>query len=95
MAAKIFRHFRRVVLLILFGVFVLCIYFSAFVLRIENIINKKVLCYKAIELNGSSPTSIVYFEDILTAKKQPIPGKAIFFHETSCSETSIVKLNAK
>lgn len=39
--------------------------------------------------------AIKYFEDILDAKKQPTPGKAIFFHETGCSRSGIIKLNAK
>lgn len=36
-----------------------------------------------------------YFEDILDSKWQPTPGKTIFFHETSCSKSGIIELNAK
>lgn len=44
---------------------------------------------------GGSADSIRYFEDILDDKWQPTPGKTIFFHETSCSKSGIVELNAK
>lgn len=53
----------------------------------SNDINR---CYKL-----PTDTSIDYFEDILDGEKQPISGKTIFFHETTCSKTGIVKLNAK
>lgn len=48
-------------------------------------------CYKTPEGNSS----ISYFDDILDAENQPISGKAIFFHETTCSKTGIVNINAK
>lgn len=38
---------------------------------------------------------IAYFTDILDDDHQPTPGKAIFFLETSCSQSGIVKLNAR
>lgn len=38
---------------------------------------------------------IDYFEDILDAPKQPKSGKTVFFHETTCSTTGVVSLNAK
>lgn len=94
MTSNWIRYFRRKFFLLLFAVFILCIYLSAIILRINNV-NNKIMCYKNVEANESVPTSIVYFDDILNAKKQPIPGAAIFFHETSCSETGLVKLNAK
>lgn len=45
--------------------------------------------------SGGSGDGIRYFEDILDNKWQPTPGKTIFFHETSCSKSGIVELNAK
>lgn len=56
----------------------------------------------AIELNNisrcyKSPDrkSIRYFADIMDNEHQPTSGKAIFFHETSCSKTGIAKLNSR
>lgn len=48
-------------------------------------------CYKTPNENSS----INYFDDILDVEKQPKFGKAIFFHETTCSKTGIVNINAK
>lgn len=45
--------------------------------------------------DSGSGNGIRYFEDILDSKWQPTPGKTIFFHETSCSKSGIVELNAK
>lgn len=45
--------------------------------------------------SSDSNDSFRYFDDILDAEKQPTPGKAIFFHETTCSKTGVVNLNAK
>ncbi|XP_031631936.1 lactosylceramide 4-alpha-galactosyltransferase-like [Contarinia nasturtii] len=56
--------------------------------RFENISD----CYKS---PGNKDNGIRYFDDILDAKIQPKPGKTIFFHQTTCSKTGIVKLNAK
>lgn len=39
--------------------------------------------------------SIKYFEDVMDSNKMPSPGKSIFFHETSCSKSGIVQLNAR
>lgn len=44
---------------------------------------------------GGGGDGVRYFEDILDSKWQPTPGKTIFFHETSCSKSGIVQLNAK
>lgn len=93
------KLFRRNFLLILFVVFIMCIYLSALIVRINNQNkqenqNNKILCYKAVDPNRSVPPSIEYFDDILNSKKQPSPGKAIFFHETGCHD-GIVNLNAK
>lgn len=39
------------------------------------------------ESNTSTDLGLEKLEDILLAKIQPIPGKSIFFHETSCPQT--------
>lgn len=95
MTGHIISQFRQKFLIALFGLFIVCIYFSAFVYRSNNSQNKvsqnKVDCYKISSVAGA----IAYFEDIHEAKRQPTPGKTIFFHETSCSMTGVVQLNAK
>lgn len=48
-------------------------------------------CYKSPDPHSS----IEYFDDILNSEQQPLPGQAIFFHETTCTKTGIVQLNAK
>lgn len=45
--------------------------------------------------SSDSNDTFRYFDDILDAETQPTPGKAIFFHETTCSRTGVVNLNAK
>ena len=57
-----------------------------------NILNDNNRCYyKSPDANDT----ISYLDNILDAEKRPKPGKAIFFHKTSCSETGVMKLNAK
>lgn len=54
-------------------------------------LNKAAQCYRSPDHSNS----INYFVDVLDAKIQPKIGQTIFFHETTCSETGIVHLNAK
>lgn len=39
--------------------------------------------------------NIEFFEDILDAKKQPIPDRSIFFIESSCVKDGLAALNAR
>ena len=48
-------------------------------------------CYRLPDIEKP----IDYFKDILDATKQPVPGKTIFFLETTCSTTGVVSLNSK
>lgn len=53
---------------------------------------KKCFRYKPNDHLGSE---IAYFQDIVESKKQPKDGKNIFFHETSCSWSGVITLNAR
>lgn len=70
--------------------------------NIQNLLVSKQVELVNIELNNVSECyrlpnrkSINYFFDIMDHVQQPSPGKAIFFHETSCSKTGIAKLNSR
>lgn len=53
-------------------------------------------CYKFPKsFRDKNQRSIRYLDDILDGMEQPTPGTTIFFHETTCSNTSIISLNAK
>lgn len=39
--------------------------------------------------------AIEFLEDVLVAEKRPGQGKNIFFHETSCLDDHLVRLNAR
>lgn len=81
-------------LLILVGLVIFTIFLIALSISLYNF-KEKISCYNRSTSNTSSSAPIVYFEDILDAKKQPIPGKTIFFHETSCTQSGIVQINSK
>lgn len=57
--------------------------------------NRLSQCYKSPDKSSHMISSINYFEDILDATVQPKQGETIFFHETTCTKTGIVQLNAK
>lgn len=58
----------------------------------ENTVAKAKKCFQFTDQN---PGSIVFFEDVMQSKKQPTPGKSIFFHETSCTKDGLIHLNAR
>lgn len=60
---------------------------------VETVADKSAITHSSG--NDAGDDGIRYFEDILDSKWQPTPGKTIFFHETSCSKTGIIELNAK
>lgn len=63
---------------------------------IENSVGDAGRCYKSPKsVQDKSQRFIQYLDDILDGRTQPTPGKTIFFHETTCSNTSIININAK
>lgn len=55
-------------------------------------VTKAKECFR---LKSIEKSSILLFEDVMESKRMPTPGKSIFFHETSCSKTGLVQLNAR
>lgn len=102
------QYLRTTLLLVIFLVLIVTIWSQKFLSIDSNDLKKKEyipsvyeaqpIVFNKIDKCYKSPNEdsvISYFEDILDAKKQPKIGKAIFFHETTCSRTGIFNLNAK
>lgn len=102
MTAKSVSHLQCSLLLVFVLVFTVTILTGSNLLKrtsfVPNFVefqpdglNKAAQCYRWPKTNHS----IRYFDDVLDAKIQPKIGQTIFFHETTCSKTGIVHLNAK
>lgn len=52
-------------------------------------------CFRLKPIDEAKKASIILFDDVMESKRMPTPGKSIFFHETSCSKTGLVQLNAR
>lgn len=87
-------RYRGKLLFILVGLLIFSIFLIALSIGL-NRFKDQIPCYNRSISNTSSSASIVYFDDILDAKKQPTSGKTIFFHETSCTQNGIVQINSK
>lgn len=90
--AKVARILVVSAIISLFGLLIVisCINSNSMPLLKPHLHDNITWCYKPSVRN-----SIRYFDDIADSSKQPQHGKAIFFHETTCSTNGIVKLNSK
>lgn len=55
---------------------------------------KKCFRHKNI-VESETAQTIEFLDDVMASKKQPGHGNNIFFHETSCLNDQLVRLNAR
>lgn len=64
-------------------------------ISLSSNVTKAKDCFRLKSIDEAKKVSILPLEDVLESKRMPTPGKSIFFHETSCSRTGLVQLNAR
>lgn len=55
---------------------------------------KKCFQHKNVAESETAHT-VEFLEDVMAADKRPRSGKTIFFHETSCLDDHLIRLNAR
>lgn len=61
----------------------------------DSITNAKKCFRHKNSVESEAAHTIEFLEDVMAAETRPQNGKNIFFHETSCLDDHLVRLNAR
>lgn len=90
---------RQNILFKLLSICCLCIMFMTIFFYMTTTNNQRINMKKCFRHKSVVETeanhAIIFLDDIMQAKKRPQKGRSIFFHETTCSENGLVRLNAR
>lgn len=88
------KYYKKLIIQLILAVIVFLIIYSMTFSRYKFAANRMKTVRKCFQLNAKIQ-NVLLLEDVFEAEIKPMPGKSIFFHETSCSNDGRIALNSR